>query len=334
MAMSFLLSNNKIYNEIVGGNKMIHTVTGPIEKETLGFTLAHEHLAWEYLDSWRLYFDKIYDENRVDDLYDELLPVFQGLFKQGCRTIVEASPPRGGQNLKLMQELSKNSGINIIANTGLPFKTYVYKVHHDFDEATLAQRWIDDYTKGLDTIDGIKIIPAQIKLLLGDEGEGSLTSIDQKLLKAARIASQKTGMPIHCHLLKATAAREAIELLANAHFDFSKFLWAHACNEGDFEVMDLLYSKGGWLGFDQIRPGDYPKYCTLIQKAMKKGYTNRILLSQDYDFLDEVRQDVKNHLCCSFFTKFIEYASNNGISKDIIIEMISKNPSEFLDICN
>lgn len=38
----------------------------------------------------------------------------------GCETIVEASPPLGGQNLMLMQKLSKASGVNIIVNTGLP----------------------------------------------------------------------------------------------------------------------------------------------------------------------------------------------------------------------
>lgn len=311
---------------------MIYTVTGPIKKEDMGITLSHEHLVWDYMDSWMLYFEKKYDEGRVEHLYNKLLPIFEELYKLGCRTIVEASPPMGGQNLMLMYRLSMGSGIRIIANTGLPFKTYVYRVHKKFNEEELAQRWIEDFKNGLDTINDIVIRPGQIKLLLGDEGEGNLTTIDKKILKASIIASKATDMPIHCHLLKATAASEAIDLLEDESFDFSKFLWAHAGNEGNFEIMEKAFSKGAWLGFDQIRPENYSKSCSMFKEALRRGYNERIILSQDYEFYEEVSKSETNHPCTSFFTGFLEYCERNGISQNTIIDIITKNPSNFFSI--
>lgn len=42
---------------------MINTVTGPIKKEEMGVTLAHEHMLWEEQESWVSYFHKVYDED-------------------------------------------------------------------------------------------------------------------------------------------------------------------------------------------------------------------------------------------------------------------------------
>lgn len=310
---------------------MIYTVTGPIEKHELGVTLSHEHLAWDYIDSWILYFNKIYDEEKTEYLYNKLLPVFEKLYQLGCRTISEVSPPRGGQNLMLMQRISEKSGIKIIPNTGLPFKRYVYEIHKKFDERELAERWIQDFRNGLDTINDVVIRPGQIKLLLGDEGEGSLTKIDVKILKAAIIASKATGMPIHCHIFEAQKVEEAIDLLEQENFDCSKFLWAHVEEEGNFKVIERAFSKGIWLGFDQIRPENYSKSCAMIKEALKRGYKDRIILSQDYDFYEEVSKSENNLSYASFFTDFMEYCKENGPSPDIIMDIITKNPSEFFD---
>lgn len=311
---------------------MIYTVTGPMDKEALGPTLSHEHLAWDYIDSWVLYFDKVYDEEKVNRIYNKLLPVFKKLYQLGCRTIAEASPPRGGQNLLLMQRISEKSGIKIIANTGLPFKRYVYDIHKNFDEEELAQRWIEDFKNGLDTINDIVIRPGQIKLLLGNEGKGSLTKIDRKILRAAVIASKATGMPIHCHIFEAEKLEEAIDLLEEENFDCSKFLWAHTGKEGNFKVIERAFSKGIWLGFDQIRPENYSKFCSLIKEALKRGYKDRIILSQDCDFYDEILESENNHSCTSFFTDFMKYCEKNDLSTNIIMDIITKNPSNYFDI--
>lgn len=310
-------------------NNLINTVLGSIKKENIGMTLSHEHLKWEHIDSWEMYFNHQYNEKETTKAFEQLEPVLNAIKEQGIDTIVEASPPRGGQNLKLMQRLSQATGIHMIPNTGMAFKRHVYKIHQNFDINELSNQWIHDYNNGLDEINGVLIKPAQIKLLLGDAGEAPLDDIDQKILKAAMIASQATHMPIHCHLLKAASAQEAIKLLTDEHFDFSKFLWAHACREGNLKVMEEVYSKGGWLGFDQIRADNHDYYIDLIKEAIDRGFKDRLLLSMDYDFYEEVENNRQDNLI-SFFN-FYTKAIAQGVSQKDLQDILTINPGEFLD---
>ncbi len=305
---------------------MIYTVTGPVRKEELGVTLSHEHIAWDPQADERLYFDRVYDENKIEQLYDKLLPVFQELYQQGCRAIAETSPPEGGQNLKLMKRLSEASGIRIIPNTGLFFSKNVYRIHKENYEKELAARWMEDFENGLDTIDGVVIKPSHIKIFIS---RGRLPEVEEKILGAAVMTSKVTGLPVHCHINEALTANGVFESIK---CDYSKFLWAHASYEGNEETIRRAADMGMWLGFDNIRPDNCREYCDLIKKAMKIGYQDRILLSQDYDFYEQLIEKGNNHPCASIFTDFIPYCEENGLSRNIILDIMSNNPASFYDI--
>lgn len=310
---------------------MINTVTGPIKKEKLGVTLSHEHLNWDSSNAEAMYFEKKYDEEKVQNMYEELLPVFSKLYQAGCRAIAETSSPEGGQNLLLMQKLSKASGIKIIPNTGMIDINYkkAFEAHGEGYEKKIALRWIKDFEDGLDTIDGVTIRPSHIKIFVNEE---KLTEIDKKVLEAAVIASKSTGLPIHCHILKESAAIEILGILEERNFNFSKFLWAHVGYDDKFEFVDEAVSKGVWLGFDIIQQESYEKYYSMIRKAIEGGYKDRILLSQDYDLLEQVRKSKNNHPCASLFTDFIPYCEERGISKDTIMDILSNNPGNFYNV--
>jgi phosphotriesterase-related protein len=308
---------------------MIYTVTGPIRKEELGVTLSHEHIAWDSQADERVYFDKIYDEEKIKKLYDKLLPVFQKLYQEGCRAVVETSPPEGEQNLLLMQRLSKASGVKIIPNTGLVFSKNVYRVHRENYEKQLAARWIDDFENGLDTIDGVVIRPSHIKIFIS---RGRLPEVERKILEAAVVASNTVGIPIHCHILEAITANEVFDFLGSIRCNFAKFLWAHASEKGNQGTIRRAVDMGMWLGFDNIRPDNHAEYCDLIKKAIKDGYQDRILLSQDYDFHEEFKEKGNAHPCAGIFTDFLPYCEDNGLSRDSILNMMARNPAEFYDI--
>ncbi|MHB1393241.1 MAG: phosphotriesterase family protein [Clostridia bacterium] len=308
---------------------MIYTATGPIRKEELGVTLSHEHIAWDSQADERLYFDRVYDEDKLKQLYDKLLPVFQKLYQQGCRAVAETSPPEGGQNLKLMQRLSRATGVRIIPNTGLFFSKNVYRIHKENYEKELADRWIDDFENGLDTIDGVFIRPSHIKIFIS---RGELPEVERKILGAAVMTSKATGLPVHCHINEALTANGVFDFLETIKCDYSKFLWAHASYEGNEETIRRAADMDMWLGFDNIRPDNCSQYCDLIKKAMKIGYQDRILLSQDYDFYEQFMEKGNNHPCTSIFTDFIPYCEENGLSKDSILNMMTSNPAEFYDI--
>jgi phosphotriesterase-related protein len=309
---------------------MIYTVNGPITKEKMQATLCHEHFKCETDENYanQLYFDRKYDEAKIDEAYGVLLPVLQKLYSSGCRSIAEASPPLLGQNIKLLRKLSLASKMNIIPCTGYNLPKYVHRIHSEMYSEQLAAQWIKDFEAGLDTIDGIVIKPGHLKLLLD---RGKLSDVDKEMLLAAIAANKKTGIPIHCHILEAAMAQEVMDLLVDEAANFEKFLWSHAIRDIDAGAINRAVKLGIWLGLDIIQKSTFEVNMNIIKEAIKEGYENRLLLSQDYDFYDESLSYGENHPCASLFTDFIPYCIANGIPADTIKEVISKNPAEFYD---
>ncbi|MDF2590161.1 MAG: php [Anaerocolumna sp.] len=309
---------------------MIYTVNGTITKDEMKATLSHEHFKWENDETYgiQLYFDKKYDDEKIEETLDKLLPVLQKLYDSGCRTIVEASPPIGGQDLKLLKKLSSASKINIIPCTGHNLTKYVYRIHNENFAEQLAEQWIKDFEFGLDTIDGVTIKPGHLKLLLD---RGKLSDVDREMLRAAIMTNKKTGLPIHCHILESALAEEVMDLLEKEGADFGKFLWAHTIKDKNDAVIKRALRLGIWLGIDMIKTDAYEYNMNFIKEGIKCGFENRILLSQDYDFFEEVTDNGANHPCAAFFTDFIPYCINSGISSDVLERIISKNPAEFYD---
>ena len=308
---------------------MIYTVTGPISKEELGVTLSHEHIAWDPQADERLYFDKTYDQDKIEQLYQKILPIFKRLYQAGCRAVAETSPPEGGQNLMLMNKLSKASGVKIIPNTGLFFSKNVYRIHRENYSKELAARWAEDFEKGLDTIDGVIIRPSHIKIFVE---RGKLSEVDKKILEAAAAASKAAGLPVHCHIIEAASANEVFDFLEAIKCDFSKFLWAHASYEGNRETIERAAAMGMWLGFDTVRREHYPKHCGLIKEALRRGFHDRVLLSQDLDFSDEAQAKEDSQPSTGIFTDFIPYCEAEGLSKETILRIMTVNPANFYNI--
>jgi len=309
---------------------MIYTVNGPISKEEMGTTLSHEHFKWETDENYgsQLYFEHKYDDKKIDEAFKAILPVLEKLSVNGCQTIVEASTPLGGQNLKLLRKLSLSTKINIVPTTGECLPKYVHQIHREKYAQQLAERWIKDFEQGLDTLDGITVRPGQIKLLLD---RGKLSEVDREMLRAAIWANKKTGIPIHCHILEAAAAEEVMDLLEVENANFKKFLWAHPLKEKNDKTIARARKLGIWLGVDMIKSDAYDQNMNFIKEAIEGAFESQILLSQDYEIYDEVVAHGENNPCASFFTDFIPYCVASGIPADTLNKIIRKNPAEFFD---
>lgn len=310
---------------------MIYTVRGPINPLDLGMTLSHEHFKWEFDDDFAqgMYFAKRYDDTHNDTVFNILHPLLKELKSSGCNAIAEASPPMGGQNLKLLKALSDTTDMHIIPCTGWNVFKHTYDIFPLEFASQLAKRWIADFENGLDTLDGMTIRPGYIKILLD---KGRLSPVDKAMLLAAIETTKKTGLPIHCHILEAEMVYTVLELLKEQNMDMSKFLWSHADNEGDLEAIKTAYLEGIWIGFDMIKQGTHAEKLELIKAMIELGYTDRLLLSQDYDFFEEVEASHDKHPCCSLFDTFIPYCCSHGIDPQLIENILRVNPSHYYNV--
>lgn len=310
---------------------MIYTARGPISKNELGVTLSHEHIKWEYDECHAnsMYFDKKYRLDEIDLDLNLILPIMLDIKAKGGKSIVETSPPIGGQNVKLLKMLSDKADMHIIPCTGWNMTKQLYDVFpHNFEDQ-LAKRWIKDFEEGLDAIDGVVIRPGYMKFLL-DKGE--LSNADRAMLVAALKASKETGMPIHCHILEAEIVHTVMELLDAEKADYNKFLWAHADEESNIETIKCAAEKGMWIGIDNIQKGTTPNKFELLRQVIALGYGQKLLLSQDYELYKEAKKSTNNHPCTVIFDEFMPYCAKNGIEAQEILRMMTENPAAFYDI--
>lgn len=309
---------------------MIYTVTGPVDRKNVGMMLAHEHFNWEndeYLAS-DMYFYRQYDELHNQKIAEKVLPVVKALKASGCDAVVEASPPLGGQNLKLLYELSKASGIKIIPCTGMNIPKYTFEIFKEVFETHLANRWIKDFKEGMDVIGGVIIKPGFIKLLFD---RGKVGDADRAMLRAAALASRETGLPIHCHVMEAERMGEVMAILKEMKVPPQKFVWAHADHEGNLETISAVTRRGFWVGFDSIREGTYADRLNLLQHAFAQGYSHQVLLSQDYDMGEESEKENGIRRYCALFNEFVPYCLENGLSAAQMHSLLADNPSRFYD---
>jgi len=309
---------------------MIYTVTGPVDRVDIGMMLAHEHFNWENDEDLAsgMYFNRKYDEQHNQIIAEKVLPIVKALKASGCDAVVEASPPLGGQNLKLLYELSKASGIKIIPCTGMNIPKYTYWVFKDVFDTHLASRWIEDFEEGMDVIGGVKIKPGFIKLLFD---RGKVSEVDRAMLRAAALASRATGLPIHCHVMEAERMEEVMSILHEMKVPPHKFVWAHADHEGNLRTILAVTQRGYWVGFDCIKEGTYADRLNLLQHAFTHGYSHQVLLSQDYDMGEESDRENGIERYCALFKEFVPYCLEHGLSMTQMQSILAENPSRFYD---
>jgi predicted metal-dependent phosphotriesterase family hydrolase len=252
----------------------VATVTGDVPVRDLGMVLMHEHVMVDFIGA-----DKVsrrrYD---ADDVVRVALPHLREARELGCRTIVECTPAFLGRNAALLQRLSQESGLLIVANTGyygaagdkhLPAHAYKESARE------LAQRWINEQRRG---IDGTDILPGFMKIGVDP---GPLSEVDRKIVEAAGLTHKATGMPIGAHTVDGVAAHQELDLLDSLGVPPDALIWMHAHNEGDEGQLKKAAERGAWVEFDGLGPESVDRHVQLVKMMADAGHLGRVLVSHD-----------------------------------------------------
>jgi len=255
----------------MGHRQQVFTVTGSVPPEKLGVVLPHEHVLVDFIGADRVSRSR-YDPEEV---YRVALPYLQRLRQAGCRTLVDCTPAYLGRDPKLLQRLSRASGLYILTNTGwygAANDKYLPDRVHSLTAEQIASEWIAEGQKG---IEGTGIRPGFIKI--GVDPEPS--EVDMRLLEAAALNHRKTGLTIASHTGPGAAARKQIERLEQMGVRPSAFIWVHAQAEGDKSMHVWAAERGAWVEFDGVSPETIEQHVELILHLRQKGLLRRGLVS-------------------------------------------------------
>jgi predicted metal-dependent phosphotriesterase family hydrolase len=261
----------------------VRTVLGDIEPSAMGVTYAHEHLVIDGGRPVEMSPDFLLAD--VDRLADELAAAHAA----GLRAAIDAMPADCGRNPAKLAELSRRSGVHLIAATGLHHERFYGPSHWSLraSEHELTDLFAADVEEGIDERDyGGPIVHrtahrAGVIKVAGSEGGPSAR--DLSIFRAAAHAHHRTGVPVHTHCEGGTGAIEQIRVLTDAGMDAARISLSHVDKVVDRGYHRELRATGAFTVFDQaFRWGDRPNgTLQLLEWAVEDGDADRVMLGMD-----------------------------------------------------
>ena len=261
----------------------VRTVLGDIDPSELGVTYAHEHLI---IDGGRpVQMVPDFDLGDVDSMTVEV----SAAAALGLRSVVDAMPCDAGRSAEKLAELSRRTGVHVVAPTGLHHDRYYGPTHWSaritVDE--LAELFTLDVTDGVDAYDYAGPVVRRtahragvIKIAGSDSGPSDR---DRRVFEAAAEAHRRTGVPILTHCEGGTGALEQIRLLADRGVDLAHVVVSHVDKIVDREYHREILATGALAEYDQgFRWGDLRNgTLELLRWMAEDGLTDRIVLGMD-----------------------------------------------------
>ena len=165
----------------------VNTVLGPIDTSKLGFTLSHEHIIASSAGVWQAW-PQLFGghEKFIAAASDQL----KRARDEGVNTIIDCTTIDLGRDIRMMHEVSRRSGVQVIAATGHWNDPSNSMRSRSVEE--LVDFFVREITVG---IEGTDIKAGIIKVANGN----MIDPFGEKVLRAAARASRMTGLPVTTH---------------------------------------------------------------------------------------------------------------------------------------
>jgi phosphotriesterase-related protein len=287
--------------------------------DSTGYTYAHEHLHID-LSGFKGDIDCRLDQYAL--ICDEM----RTLMNLGVRNIIEMTNRYMGRNPQFMQNLMRDTGINVVACTG-------YYQHDFFPEhvATrsvreLAQEMIDEIEKGIEGSELKAGIIAEI-----GSSKGVITDLEKKVFYAAAVAHHETGRPLSTHTSFSTMGLEQLALLSGYGVDLSRVVIGHCDLKDNLDDILRMIDLGAYVQFDTIGKNNYypdAKRIDMLHALRDRGLLHRVMLSMDITRRSHLKANGGNGYSY-LLTTFVPLLRQSGFSQADVDVMLRDNPSQF-----
>lgn len=314
----------------------VETVQGAVDASSLGLTLIHEHVRFRdeaVAENW----PGRYDEHAELDAAREAVGAAQA---HGVRTIVDPTAMFGGRDVRFMKRVSDETGVTIVACTGI--YTYDFLPHYfeNRDADAIAQHFVDDIERG---IQGTEIKAAFLKCAADAAG---VTDNVEKVHRACARASLQTGAPIMAHSMPAvgTGPRQ-VDLFLEEGVAPEKIQIAHCGDTADVEYIQGLIDRGVYVGLDRYGLDMYlpiDQRNATAAELLRRGDPERIVISQDFcASIDWFPAEVQEQLAASpaihnwsmslVFEEVVPWLREQGVMDDAVFDTVFvANPARWL----
>ncbi len=249
------------------------TTHGPLLAEGLGVILPHEHIFTDLRGPTV----SGYGQADPADVVRVMKPLLVEARQKGVGVLFECSGIGVGRNVPAIARVSQESGLPVVVPTGVYGRdNFAPPEHQKMTEDELTALFVRELRE---EIAGTGIKAGFIKIATGG---ASMTSLEEKFLRAAGRAASRTGAAIASHTSVSSNASRQVAILESID-PAVRFIWVHAQAENNRQVQRQLAAKGAYIEFDNLgwSPGQEGAIIVAMQELLAAGYGDRILLSHD-----------------------------------------------------
>lgn len=256
--------------------KLLHTTLGPKRADELGMILPHEHI---FVDL-RTPDQPGYAEAEAADVVRLMAPEVEAAKARGVTAIVECSTGGVGRRVDMDLAVSLATGMPIVVPTGNYREPWIPAWVATATEAELEAFMVREMTEGMD---GTDVLAAWIKISAGDDG---ISVLEERILRAAARAAQRTGAIIGSHTIRGRVVMEQLDIIEAEGYRADRFISIHTQAEPDFGLNLAVAARGAWIEYDNIGNTEDGPMADMIIKVLGAGYGTQLLLSHDRGWYD------------------------------------------------
>lgn len=322
----------------------VDTASGPVAADGLGLTLMHEHLFINLMPEYRA----TGLLNNAPLIAEELAPFAAA----GGRTVVDVTPaeltrgaapaPAGGhgvpanggsgpsrapENVLAVQQLAKETGVQVVLGTGHyrdPYLDSGWLDEHGVDQ--VAEQLVRDIEYGFPGTD----VRAGI---IGEVGcdKWFVSAREERSFRAAARACQRTNLAVTTHAARWPVGSAQLDVLREEGVDPGRVIIGHCDSVAIPDYHLDLARRGAYVQFDLLRgaPRLTEQAVGFVLALVRQGFLEQVLLSHDVCTTEQL---VAGGGAGFAFvpTTFAERLREAGLSDDELRMLLVDNPRRAL----
>ncbi|MGW0017694.1 phosphotriesterase family protein [Rhodococcus sp. NPDC003382] len=316
----------------------VHTVLGPVPADELGIVAVHEALL-SVLPGAQHAYDIDFDRAEI---FTTLLGKLREFRAAGGGTLVDATGMFHGRDVPLYENLSRASGVHIVASTGLGPENLLggYFLTPQTNPPTPwpAEKFADLFTKEI--TEGMVVPRVERRgpagLVATAANPDGMTATEESLFRGAARAGRDTGV--------AVSLRYGKDAVADLDIALDENLAADRIVVGGLDRRDAVTAgipaeiarRGAYLALDHVGTEDDEhisdtERAALVRDLVDAGLGHRILLSSNATGVAKghpARDIPFGHV----LTGFVPQLTAAGVADDTVQRILTANPQQLLGV--
>ena len=312
----------------------VNTVLGPVDASKLVVTLSHEHIATGSAGMHTTY-PQFFDRETV---VRDAVSALKEAHAEGVRSYIEPTTFDLGRDIELMQEVSRLSGVHIVAATGS--HQAIPRIFRTVSADAIAPLFIKEVEEGIEDT-GVKA-----GIIKSASDRGGITELEETVLRAVAMASKHTGAPVYTHTWSPDRVGEQqVRILQEEGVDMNRVYIGHSNDTRDVDYIIGLLKSGVWVGLDRFPGGRFPgvplwqERTQIVKRLVDEGWGDRIMLGHDHSVpsgqpTPEMREQRANYQPegYSFISRnVLPYLRELGTTEEDVNQIMVENPRRFLE---